>query len=188
MILNAALYRINWEGMPVSLPLPSCGGLVTLNSGDSKSEGVEVEIQTQLADNLQLDIGMSYGEATLTEDAENLGNSGDNLPGSSDFNASVGMEYRFNIAGYDAFTRADYTYISEYYNNIASNGQAAGGYSQINLKAGIIVNALELDLFVKNVTNADDLTWVESTLGGFGARRAYRLRPRTLGLNLAYRF
>ena len=53
---------------------------------------------------------------------------------------------------------------------------------------GLNLDEIELGLFVKNLTNTDDFTWVESVLEGFGAKRAYRLRPRTVGLNLAYRF
>ena len=187
--INTAIYRINWEGMPISLSLASCGALVILNAGESKSEGVELEIQTLLTDNLRLDFSTSYGEAILTEDAENLGDKGDNLPGSSDFNASLGLEYGFTLAGRNAFTRADYTYLSEYYSNLAGDGTAAGGFSQVNIKAGIEFNAIEVNLYINNLTNADDLTWVESVFGGFStSRRAYRLRPRTIGLNLAYRF
>ena len=186
--LNAAIYRINWQGMPVSISLPSCTDLVTLNAGASKAEGVEVELKTQLSDRLRLDISASYGEATFTEDAENLGDKGDNLPGSADFNASFGLEYSFTLSGYEAFARSDYAYVSEYYHNIAETGEASGGYSQLNLKAGVVFKAVELDLFVKNLTNANDFTWVETVLSTAGAQRAYRLRPRTVGLNIAYRF
>ena len=186
--LNAAVYRINWEGMPVSITLPSCNAVVTLNAGESISEGIELEGQASLSDNLLLNISASYGEATLAEDAANLGSKGDNLPGSADYNLSASLEYSFNLFDYEAFVRGDYSYVSEYYHNIAELGEASGDYSLINLTTGISFNHLELALFVNNLTNADDFTWVETLLGTAGANRAYRLRPRTLGLNLAYRF
>ena len=95
------------------------------------------------------------------------------------------MEYDFTLAGSDAFVRGDYAYIGEYYHNVAETGEASGGYGQLNLKTGISVNSFDIDLFVNNLTNEDDFTWVESFLEGFGASRAYRLRPRTVGLNVA---
>ena len=49
---------------------------VRLNAAESKSEGVELEVQARLTEHLQLDVSASYGEATLTEDAENLGEKG----------------------------------------------------------------------------------------------------------------
>jgi tRNA U34 5-carboxymethylaminomethyl modifying GTPase MnmE/TrmE len=38
------------------------------------------------------------------------------------------------------------------------------------------------------VLDVTDLTWVEESYSGNGTQRAYRLRPRTIGLNAAYRF
>ena len=84
--------------------------------------------------------------------------------------------------------RGDYAYIGEFYNSFSESGEAAGGYSQLHLKAGVELNQFDINLYINNVTNADDLTWVEQTYSGNGTQRAYRLRPRTIGLNAAYRF
>ena len=186
--VNAAIYRINWEGMPVSVPLPQCNSAAFFNVGESKSEGAELEIQARLVDNLQINMTASYGEATFTEDSP-LGNSGDNLPGSADFNISIGVEYDFNVKQYEGFARIDYSYLSEYYNSIAEVGQSAGNYGQINLKTGLKLEHASVDIFVNNLSNSNGLTWVESTSAGFfGTNRAYRIRPRTIGLNIAYHF
>ena len=188
--LNAAIYRINWEGIPVLLTSDS-GIPFFFNVGKSKSEGAELEVKTRLADNFQVDFGISYGEATLTEDAAGLGDNGDNLPGSGDFNFSLGLQYDFKVADSIAFVRSDYSYISEYYHNFAedkidSSTPASGGFGQLNLKSGVVINSIAIDLFVNNLTNADDFTWVEAQFGTVS--RAYRLRPRTIGMNLSYEF
>ena len=186
---NAAVYRINWDDIPVALFEASCNTYITFNAGESKSEGIELELQAQITPSLNLNVSASYGEATLTEDASGLGSKGDNLPGSADVNASIGLEYAFTLAGLDAFVRSDYSYVGEYYNNLAETGQASGGYSMINLKTGVAFASLDVDLYVNNLTNADDFTWVESTFPDIaGVNRAYRLRPRTVGLNIGYRF
>ena len=187
--VNVALYRINWQDMPISVGLPSCGTSVVLNGGESKSEGIELELQAAVSDKLRASLNASYGEAVLTEDAENLGEKGDNLPGSADYNISLGLEYSFAIGDYDAFVRGDYSYIGEYYSNLAETGTASGGFGQVDLKTGIVVDRFEVDIFVKNLTDEDGFTWVEALLGDvIGTSRAYRVRPRTLGLNIAYRF
>ena len=64
----------------------------------------------------------------------------------------------------------------------------AGGYSLLNLKVGVEINDINLDLFVKNLTNEDDFTWVDNSFNQFGDSRAYRLKPRTMGLNVSYHF
>ena len=192
---NAALYYIDWQGIPVTIAAP-CGVAFPFNAGKSKSEGIELELKTHLTDNLRVDLSAAYGEATLTEDIPNVisfGAKGDNLPGSSDYNISIGAEYSFNLAGVDSFVRGDYSYVGEYFNSfdedkLDPNEQASGGYGQLNLKAGFNFDQLSVDIFVNNLTNANEYTWVESFLGDFGFNRAYRLRPRTIGLNLGYTF
>ena len=67
--------------------------------------------------------------------------------------------------------------------------QPSGGFGQLNLKAGMGFDDIDVDIFINNLTNADELTWVESFLtGAVGTRRAYQIRPRTIGLNLSYKF
>ena len=188
--LSTSLYRINWEGIPVSISLPSCNSSVLLNAGESKSEGIDLEFQVSLSEQLHLNVATSYGESVLTEDAESIGEKGDNLPGSSDFNFSSGLEYSFTLRGYDAFTRVDYAYISEYYSTTEETGPASGGFGQTHLKAGISLGKVGLELFVNNVSNVDDITWFEpvAARNGRDFQRVYRVRPRTVGLNITYNF
>ena len=163
-----------------------------MNAGKSKSQGVELEAQASFTENLTMTMGVAYNDSTLTEDIPNVsgfGVKGDNLPGSADYNINLGLQYHFTLAGHDAFIRSDYTYVGEFYNNFSEAGQPAGGYSQINLKAGIKLNQFDVELFVNNLTNADDFTWIEALYSDFGgANRAYRLKPRTVGLNVGYQF
>ena len=95
---------------------------------------------------------------------QSLGNDGDNLPGSSDFNATLGIQYDFSLANNSSFARIDYAYISEYFNSVGSGtGQTpAGGFGQLNLKVGTQFDQISADIFVDNLTNNDGLTWVET--------------------------
>ena len=185
--LNAAAYSIDWDGIPVATTTrPGCS--LILNAGKANSEGVELELQAAITESLQVDVSASYGEAVL-EETSSLGNKGDNLPGSADFNFSLGMEYGFDFVQHPAFVRIDYSYISEYYSNTTETGDASGGFGKLDLKVGMTFNQFDIDIFVNNATNADEYTWVESLWAGpYDARRAYQIRPRTIGFNLGYRF
>ena len=189
--INAAIYRINWEGIPVQIGL-ACASAIVANAGESKSEGVELESQILLTENLRMDISFSYNDATLTEDALGLGAGaikGADLPGSADFNMSLGGEYKFLIADSEAFVRVDYAYIGEYFSDFSSSGQNSGDYGTVNLKVGATIDQFSIDVFANNLTNADDFTWTENILSQLtGASRAYQLRPRTIGLNIGYQF
>lgn len=183
--LNASIYHIDWEGLPVAVPLPACGSSVQLNAGKSTSEGVEVEIRVRAMENLSVDFSTSYGEATLAEDHPQLGSKGDDLPGSADFNLSLGLEYSFTLAGNDAFTRLDYAYGGDYFSTILAAGPEVGGFGQVHWKTGMTFGDLKVDLFVNNLTNVDDITSAELFSGG---NRVYLVRPRTMGLNVGYSF
>ena len=189
--ISTAIYHTNWDGIPVGFSLPSCNASVILNAGKSKAQGIEVEILGRLTEQVSLNMSTSYGEATLKEDAPDIGESGDNLPGSPDFQFSAGLEYSFDFSGYPAFARVDYAYVSEYFfrTTVLPDDQPAGDYGQVHFKTGINLNQVNLDFFIQNLTNADDTTWVEEVNNRFnGTSRIYRLRPRTVGLNISYLF
>lgn len=181
--LNANIYHINWQGIPVGVR-PACNTGYTVNAGRSTSEGIEIELTSYLTEALLFNLSASYGEAKLAEDTDGLGRKGDNLPASADYNVTAALEYYYSIAGNDAFSRIDYSYVDEYYNDIQEIGEPAGGYTQVNLKTGIKVDGMTMDLFVNNLTNADDFTWIDTSF----TAGAYRLRPRTIGFNIGYDF
>ena len=183
--LSAAVFRINWEGIPVNFTSPARGVTFFFNLGEAKSEGFEFETTSLLTSNLTLHFTGSYVDTVLTEDSPSLGDKGDNLPGSTDMNLSLALDYQFDLMTYDSFIRMDYVYVDEFYHNFSETGEASGGYNQINVKTGMTVGQVDVSLFVNNLTNADELTWVENA---FANGRAYRLRPRTVGLNVGYRF
>ncbi|MDB9953749.1 TonB-dependent receptor [Porticoccaceae bacterium] len=184
--LNTSLYQINWKGIPVFInPAPTC--FQTANAGKAKSKGIEVELQSHLTEKLRLDFSASYGESTL-EETSNIGNKGDNLPGSADVNATAGLQYDFTLKGVDGFARFDYSYLSDYYNNVNETGISAGNFGQLNAKAGILFDQITVDLFIKNVTNGDGITWVDTQQSFSGVVRANRIRPRTIGINIGYQF
>ena len=129
---------------------------------------------------------------TLSEDAPTLGAGavkGANLPGSSDFNASMALQYDFILASHNSFARIDYSYIGEYYSTFDESTAAIGGYGQTNLSLGVDFESISANIFVNNLTNENGLTWVESNLSALSdSVRGYQMRPRTIGLNLSYNF
>ena len=187
--LNTALYHVDWEGIPVTVnPAGAC--VYIANAGKAKSQGIELELRARLTDSLQVDLSASYGESTLEENSS-IGSKGDNLPGSADVNASMGIEYLFTLAGYDSFARLDYLYVGEHYNSVnedEAGSLPAGDFSQVNIKLGVDFSQVAVDLFVNNVTDDNGLTWVDSVNGAIGVNRATRIRPRTVGLNVNYQF
>ena len=184
--LNASAYSIDWDDIPVFVNENGCPR--NENAGKAKSQGIEIELQAQLTESLRWDMSASYVDATL-EETSSIGTAGDPLPGSADYNASVAIQYDFTLANYNSFARIDYAYIGEYYNNLTEIGTEAGGFGQANLSLGVDIDQLSVNLFANNLTNENGLTWVETNRAGFSDdNSAYRIRPRTIGVNLSYQF
>ena len=187
LTVNAALYQIDWDGIPVSVVFEGenrCAEI--LNGGEARSRGVELELAYRWTENVLLNFNSSYVNAELTKVAAGVNASkGDRLPGSADVNASLGIEYQFTVAGYEAYLRSDYTYVGGFYNNLQEAGTEAGDYSRVNVKTGIAIDNITVDLFIDNLTDDDGITWVDAQLLD---NRGNRLQPRTVGLNVGYHF
>ncbi|NIJ36671.1 outer membrane receptor protein involved in Fe transport [Sphingopyxis panaciterrae] len=181
-------YYTDWKGIPVILlTFPRRAGFY-FNAGSATVKGVEFELSGRLPGNWHAQFSMSWSKATLGNDADSLALSGGirdaQLPGSPNHNAYAALEKQFDIGGNEAFIRGDWTYVSSYYSNLNETGKV-GDYHQFGLNAGITIDRIKLGVFAKNLTNRDDFTWVDNLLGG---GRAYRLRPRTIGVNVGFDF
>lgn len=191
--VDAAVFRMEWKDIPVRAAAgarpTSCGLLYLTNAGEALSEGVELQVNVQVTDPFRIDVGGSYIDAHLTEavPAQRFVE-GARLPGSPKVNANLGLQYEFEIAGYDAFVRTDSIYVGDFYGDVLQTPNLkAGDYVKVDASARLQLDNLDIDLFVKNLTNEDDFTFrgVSASVGQF---HGYRLRPRTIGLQLGYKF
>jgi iron complex outermembrane recepter protein len=184
--INASLYSVDWQKIPLTIYNSQATCAVKLNAAEARSRGAELETEFHVTRNLRTQLGLSYVDAELMADVINVGAKGDRLPGSPRFSANAAVTYDFELRGHDVYTRVDLSYVGEFYNNLQEAGTAAGGYRQINVRSGFAIGALNVDFFVNNVTDADDLTYVNAANSADG--RAYRLRPRTIGTQLVWSF
>lgn len=182
---NIAAYQIEWQGIPVARTA-DCGFGVTLNAGEAESMGIEAEGQWLLSDMWSLNYGASYVQSELTSDAAGLGLSGDRLPGAPEFQASLGAQADFSLAGRQMFARADIAHTGEYFNNLQEQGPNAGDFTTVNLRLGADISEhISVDVFANNLTNEQGLTWIETEIGD---GRANFIRPRTVGVQFRANF
>ena len=186
MTVNMAVYDIDWDGIPIGIANADATCLASQNAGKARSQGLEVETTYQMTDSFVMELGLSYVNAELVEDAGALGDDGDRLPGAPKFNGNLSLTHNFSFQGYDAYLRGDYAYVGGFYNNLQEVGVEAGDYHEFNASAGIEIGSVSVVVSGKNLTGADDLTWVNSVVSADS--RAYRLRPRTLGVDVTYNF
>lgn len=185
---DAALFRMNWTGIPVTAVLP-CVVSYSVNAGEARSDGVELQANLQITDAVRLDVGGSWMDARLTKDVPAQGwSSGDKLPGSPDVSANLGLQYELNIGGHRTFVRADSIYVGPF-NSLIGQDLEAGDYVKLDVTARIAMGNLNVDVFARNLTDEDAFTFHSPfAVPGLSEFFGYQLRPRTIGFQLGYAF
>jgi len=166
------------------VPAP-CASTLPFNAGSAESKGFEFALNALITDRLQLDVTASWLSAELSMDGL-LGPAGSRLPGSPEFNTSLGLEYGFELGGNSAWVRGDAAYVGDYFNTLEETPPKIGDYTTINLSGGIDFDRWSLKVFVTNLTDSDALTWANPIWVPYD--RETRLRPRTIGAQLGFHF
>ncbi|MGX4675910.1 TonB-dependent receptor [SAR92 clade bacterium H246] len=191
--VNTSIFRMDWNDIPITvipgkLPEqdePTCFSGVKANAGEAQSEGIEIEATFQVTDSFKLSLGGSHTNSELTSVDPGVSFSvGDRLPSSPEYNLNIGMEYQFTLSNNPSYISTRYARVGEYFNGVGETGSAAGDYGQLDLSVGITIDKFNVELFANNLANSDAIVHVDRAF----LPRAYRLRPRTLGLSVGYQF
>jgi len=186
---NGALYRINWDNLQVSENDETTSFDYVVNAGKVEITGLEAELNVALSDSVQLFSGLTYTDNELAEPAGGF-EKGDKLPGVADTNAYLGGRLDFTLMEYNAFARADATYVGEKFYDEDFTSEA---HTTVNLRAGMTNYQWEVSVFVNNLTN-DDTIIMQDTESKFASDDALKdgrvttIKPMTMGVNVGYYF
>ena len=184
LTLNAAIYRIDWEEIPISVIDTSdvCPGNLPVieNAGEARSEGVELEARYFPTPNLQLSLSASYMDTKILTDT--LGTKGDRLPLAPRLNGVFGLQYDFQLAEYNAFVRSDYSYIGSFKSDGSFFLPEAESHGKLDMKVGLAVDQWSFEIYGRNLTNQDALVI------GTNATEGRRTLPRMIGVEVNYTF
>ncbi len=191
LMVDAAVFRTEWSGLPVRVTPNSvlCSFTYLANAGKALSDGIELQANFQATEALRVDFGGSYVHARLTQDVPVQGfKAGDRLPGSPNVNGNLGVQYSFSLAGHAASVRTDAIYVGSFYGNILESlNTKTDAYVKLDASARMAFDNLSFDLYVRNLTNEDAFTY-RSILTFTNDLFGYRLRPRTVGVQINYDF
>lgn len=164
-VLNTAIYTIDWTKQQLTTVTFLSDGRpasVVVNAGETKVNGLEIELTTALTDSLTAGFGYAYTDAEFEEfdDAEQaLFSGGDpsvrgkQTPNTSRNQANLFGRYEFPVRNdLTGFLRADYSFASKKYAQIF-NLAHTGHQHLVNLKAGIQADNWMVTLFVNNATD-----------------------------------
>ncbi|WP_296945020.1 TonB-dependent receptor [uncultured Massilia sp.] len=192
LFLEAALFDIRWD----KLQQPIAIGATTLtgNAGKAESKGLELALRYRLDDHWSLDGSLAWTDAKLTEDAPALGPSGARLPNTAKLSSTVGGRYDAELAGRPVYAGVTVRHVGQRNAGFDSPATSVpnfsmGGYTLLDLQAGIDVDAWQLGAFVRNIGDKRALTGADTALTAFGGPlRATPVQPRTVGVSVARSF
>lgn len=208
---TASIFKIDWSDP--QLNTASTWGFFTVANGDSAvTQGLELELQGYLSDELHYVLGYAYIQAELSADflvPSSVGatdptriqaEDGAKLPASPEHTMSVAIDYTQTLENgmYWVSTASAY-YQSSSVNNLGDGILQADidGFSILNVGTSLIADDWSITLYAKNIFNEDGVTGLltEAYMGTEPAQnfygnssKDYISQPRTIGMAFRYLF
>ena len=184
--MSAAAYSIDWSNMQ-TMKFLNCGSGFIENAGAAESQGIEFELQATPLDSLELAFAAGLNDAELSEDVPNLnGTSGDRVPGVPRVTARASarlMLSAFTIR--DAYAQVDLQHVGNSRMDFAPSSPEIPSYTIANLRLGLDRDSWSAAVFVNNATDERSALFInDNPLGSWVSP----LRPRTVGVNVNWRF
>jgi iron complex outermembrane recepter protein len=198
---EAALYYIDWQDVqqPITVPINATVFLAAVINGEAATgPGFDLGLTARPIDGLNLGITFSWNDLAMDADvfsgSELLFAKGDRLNYSPEYTAGVSADYVFALgrSGLEGRLSASANYTSKQTVRQYSFGvvNIADGDTMSTARLGFAVGAADrwtATLFVDNATNERGSPVRFTGLVPFSDWDA-RVRPRTIGVQLEYRF
>jgi len=201
--MNASAFQYDYKDLQVSTPEEVDGKIVGVLNNAAKADikGLEIEISVLPVEDLHIDVGLAFLDATYKEfvtflpDGSVRDASGSTLPQAPKFTANVGIEYtnRMDKLDGDVRLRLDYYHSGkkffDQYENPFVNQEA---YDLLNARVSFTSQdrKWQVSVFGKNLT--DELVITRGlyipVLFGINGYQADLAPPRTYGVEFGYNF
>ena len=187
--LQAAVYQVHWRNLQTDQILPS-GLPYTVNIGDARNSGVEVEAALRVDRRLIVRANLSLNNARLNRLNPAFQAPVDEapLPGVAKVSANASADYSVPLArGYEAVFAANVQRVGDSALTFApQTPQQSSDYTTIRLSAGLNADRWRAGLYLDNPANAAGDTF------GYGNPFSFRSsaqrtpqRPLTVGLTVS---
>jgi outer membrane receptor protein involved in Fe transport len=206
LVLDTSLYEIKWKKIQTNVALPDCGYDFVDNLANATSKGFDLAFQARPLRDLTLSGAIGYNKANFDSNAKSpsgvvIYSAGSAIPDTgAPWTVSLSGEYDFNLfSGQDFYLRTDWTRTSELPRTGALDPAnpkydrlllPVPAYAITNARLGARFGGLDVSLFVNNLFDANPLLMTRANHGTYYDPQdwtAGALRPRTMGVTLAYR-
>ena len=198
--IEGSVFYIDWQNTQTNIGLLHCGFSFIGNLGGAVSKGFDLQEDVEVLDGLVLHSGIGYTDATVSRDllaspGVYIASQGDRLD-TPPLHISVSGDYSFARDGNASrnYLRVEYDYDSGY-SLLDSRDTSYDPYinhntpiRQLDTRIGRRIGPWDLSLYVNNVLDSNDRTTQFHEAPGPDTLVYYTgLRPRTIGLTVAYR-
>jgi outer membrane receptor protein involved in Fe transport len=198
LVLDAAAYYIDWKNIQTNLTLPSCQIPTTINASDAVSKGVDLAVASNPVAGLSLGAMASFNDSHYTSETPSsipgvpVYVKGEPL-GGPPWSFNINAEYEFHRDRYRPYMRADLSHATHDDTpravSVINNPDIprAPKITTLNLRAGVRVHGLDVAFFASNLLNdqPEIARYEDSPAANYF--RGLTLRPRTLGVTVAFR-
>ncbi|MGH8252521.1 MAG: TonB-dependent receptor [Steroidobacteraceae bacterium] len=212
--LASSVYYIKWHNIQQTVVPPVCQISFISNLGEATAKGIDVQADVALTDSFTMELSAGYTDARYTQDSKislnpavpPIVSSGDAISGQGGqpnppFTGSIGLEYKFDVAGRDSFVRLDYEHSGSPKWLSASQDSNTAQFSEtayplpatdfMTLRGGVTLGEWQVAAFIDNLTDTHPVTNYDFTISAGDAfdttQRNYTFRPRTFGFTFTYR-
>lgn len=208
--IYAALFRADYSDYQVNQYIDLGDGRTAItiqNAASVISQGLELEVDYQITDDLSLSGNLGLLDATFdsfpgggTNGADASGNA---LPNAPELTAGISLQYYQEVEALNSsiYYRVDFNHTAEQYYQVSndenyvipgSNREVdfdkADSFNVINARISLITNDEDwnVSLWGRNLTDSDHL--IASYREFFGGINALYARPRSYGIEVQYNF
>ncbi|MGE4268343.1 MAG: TonB-dependent receptor [Deferribacterales bacterium] len=186
IMLNANVFHTEYDDLQVLETLYASNIVVIKNAGKAHTTGIETDFAARVAKGLDI-----FATAGLTEAkyddfvVDSIDYDGKYMVGAPKFTGTAGVSYRHSSGLVGIF---DIKHTGKtYYTKSNSSDKTEDSYEILNVKAGYeSEKGYDIYLFVRNLTDREYFTWMRD--GGTGTAFNYMGEPRTVGMEVTYRF
>ncbi|MGP7795507.1 TonB-dependent receptor domain-containing protein [Sphingomonas sp. CLY1604] len=193
LTVEAAVYYSDWKDVTVRIPIGTTGFNGLINSNGTITKGAELNLVLKPVTGLSLAANGSYNDATYSGAVAGTGIvKGAQVDDVAKFTANMSADYRREIVtGVSGFGRIGWQHTSPR-RFVSFPGYLPGDtIDRIDARFGVDLDRLTIAAFFDNLTDdrgATSFRTVQPIAPGDNDITAFRLRPRTIGLELTARF
>jgi outer membrane receptor protein involved in Fe transport len=185
LTVDGSLFHIDYDKVQQQGRL-ACGFPFIFNAGNAVSEGGEVELRAQVASELSIGATAAYTHATIQTTIPGIVTAGETLQDVPKWTHTVWAEYDRDVGdGITAFGR-----ISNLYYGTSHDDLPKPSFDIVGLRVGLIRDDIDASVYVDNLTDERAILSNTESAGATipTVRRVAITRPRTIGLDINYRF